>query len=77
MKQISIYFGKQQESILGRYEDVVRLAPISNEDADAFVNALMDKNIDWATIKLEKGIKVIRIENILWFDVVEVEDKGE
>ena len=77
MKQISIYFGKQQESVLGSYADVVKLAPISNEDADAVVNALMDKNIDWVTIKSEKGIKVVRIENILWFDVVEVEDKGE
>ena len=77
MKQISIYFGKQQDSVLGSYADVVKLAPVSNEDVDVFVNALMDQNIDWVNIKLEQGIKVIRIENILWFDVVEVEDKGE
>lgn len=75
MKQISIYFGKQQDSVLGSYADIVKLAPIDDKDADEFVGVLTQKNIDWATIRLQTGIKVIRLQNILWIDVVEIEEK--
>lgn len=75
MKEINIYFGKHQEGIFGDVADIIKLEPISNEEAEDFVNRLI--NDSWASVNVKNGIKVIRAENILWFDVVEIEDEEE
>ena len=73
MKQISIYFGKQNDGVLGSFADVVKLAPVSDESASEFINGLRGEGVEWATIRLEKGVKYIRVENILWIDVIDVD----
>lgn len=77
MKQISIYFGAQQPSILGSFADVIKLQPVSDEEAENVIKDLSDKTANWTIINLQNGKKYVNLKNILWFDVVEVEDKGE
>lgn len=77
MKQISIYFGKQQDGVLGSYADIVKLAPVSEENAENVIKDLMDKEANWTIVNLSNGNKYINLKNILWFDVIDVEDKGE
>lgn len=78
MKQINIYFGKQQDSVLGSYADIVKLEPVDDEFANELVKQLACKSADWFTINTPKGIKIIRLSNVLWIDVNDVDEpKGD
>lgn len=75
MKQIKIYFGKQQESILGSYADVITLSTIEDEEAMKLIECtLTKKDVEWFGIKTDKGVKYIHLTNVLWFDVNDVEE---
>lgn len=75
MKQISIYFGKQQESVLGSYADVVEIF-VEDDEIGHVLDSLAGERNDWISIKIPNGVKYINVTNILWFDVIDVnEDK--
>ena len=76
MKQIKIYFGKQQDGILGSFADVITLESVSEDDAKWMVNALLDNERKWYGIRTPKGTKYINLTNVLWFDVNDVEEGG-
>ena len=74
MKQISIYFGKQQDGFLGSTADIIALQSVEDEEANKLVKALTDKEVDWFGIKTSRGTKIIHLPNILWLDVNDVEE---
>lgn len=79
MKIIKIYFGKQQDSVLGNYADIITLQPVEDDVANGLIESLTSKDIEWYGIKTLKGMKIIRLPNVLWIDVDDVEegDKNE
>ena len=77
MKQIKIYFGKQQESVLGNYADVIALQSVEDDVADGLMKSLTSKDIEWYGIKTPRGTKIIHLTNVLWFDVNDVEEGDE
>lgn len=77
MKQLKIYFGKQQESILGSYADVIILDYVDDEEANNLVQTLTQTDRKWFGVKTLNGIKYINLLNVLWFDVINVEEKGD
>lgn len=70
MKNVSMYFGKQQDSVLGSYADIIKLNPVTDEEADALLDAITQKDKEWVMINIPNGKKLIRLPNILWIDIV-------
>lgn len=70
MKQINIYFGKQEETVLGNYADVVKII-IDDKEVDQVIDSITTKRTDWIKINIFNGHKFVNTNNILWFDVVE------
>lgn len=77
MKQISIYFGKQQDGVLGSYADIVKLEPVDDRTAKGLLDAFCDGNRKWFGIPTPKGVKYINLDNVLWFDINDVDEKGD
>lgn len=73
MKQLKIYFGKQNESVLGfgTTDDTIKCQVDDNFD---IINILSHQ---WASININNGVKYINTNNILWIDLVEVKDNEE
>lgn len=73
MKQLIIYFGKQNESVLGfgTTADTIKGQVDDNFD---IINMLSHQ---WASININNGVKYINTNNILWIDLVEVKDNEE
>lgn len=75
MKQINIYFGKQQESVLGSYADVVKII-VEDDEIRHVLDSLTGGRNDWVSVKIPNGVKCINVKNILWFDIIDTkEDK--
>lgn len=71
MKQIKIYFGKQQESVLGSYADVINIM-VDDDEADRVVESITSERHDWIRINVPSGFRYINVNNILWFNVENV-----
>lgn len=76
MKELSIYFGKQNDSPLGwgTTADTVKCEISENFDMDLFFSK------KWACIRTITGVKFINTDNILWVDVVDktqIENESE
>ena len=73
MKILIIYFGKQNDSLLG-WGTTADTIKCNIQDELETIHELTQKR--WAKIGLEKGYKYINTSNILWFDIVDKEEKG-
>ncbi len=72
MKELVIYFGKQQDGFVGfNTADTIRC---DIEDEALTVHGLTHEK--WVSVKLKNGTKYINTDNILWFDIVDKEEKG-
>lgn len=74
MKELIIYFGKQNDSPLGwgATADTIK-CNIQNELET--IHELTQKK--WAKVGLCNGSKFINTDNILWFDIVEKNEAKE
>lgn len=71
MKELVIYFGKQNDSPLGwgGTADTIRCEVPENFDIATLTST------KWASVKLPNGYKYINTENILWADLIDKENK--
>ena len=74
MKQVKIYFGKQQDSVLGSYADVIVLNAVEDEEADRLIESLTSKDIEWFGIRTLRGVKMLHLPNVLWLDIDDVQE---
>lgn len=73
MNQLIIYFGKQNESVLGFGTTADTIKCQVKDDFD-IINFLSNQ---WTSIDTNNGVKYINTNNILWMDLVEVKDDKE
>lgn len=68
MKQIKIYFGKQQTSVLGNYADIIELT-VDDKEAERVCELITGETCDWIRVYTSIGVKFINTNRILWFEV--------
>lgn len=68
MKDIAIYFGKQDYSVFGNQADIIHLT-VEDDDALNFINQVNNNNKKFISINFDDKQKFINTSNILWFDV--------
>lgn len=77
MKDITIYFGKQDYSVFGNQADIIHLT-VEDDDALNFINQVNNNNNKkFISISFDDKQKFINTSNILWFDVKNAIKKGE
>lgn len=70
MKELIIYFGKKNDSVLGWGGTADTIKCNINDELEAIHNLTKTK---WCKISLENGFKYVNTDNILWFDIVDKE----
>lgn len=71
MKQIKIYFGKQQDTFLGSYADTILLEIESDKEVERLIKTITENKQEYFAMKIPTGFRYIHIPKILWFDVEE------
>ena len=68
MKELTIYFGKKNDSPLGWGSTADTIKCNIQDELEAIHDFTTKK---WVKVGLENGSKFINTDNILWFDIVD------
>ena len=77
MKEIRIYFGKEQTAVFGgSYADIITLH-VEDSEVERLIDSITTRRSDWISIRIPNGTKYINTVNILWFDIYNIKNDGD